>query len=38
MIKNVIFDMGQVLMSFDPNVIMEKVCESEEEKYKIVKD
>ena len=34
-ISTIVFDMGQVLMSFDPNVIMDKVCESEEEKYKI---
>lgn len=32
MIKNVILDMGNVLLSYDPNVILDKVCETEEEK------
>ena len=32
MIKNVILDMGNVLLSYDPDVILNKVCETEEEK------
>ena len=32
MIKNVILDMGNVLLSYDPQVILNKVCETEEEK------
>ena len=32
MIKNVILDMGNVLLSYDPLVILNKVCETEEEK------
>ena len=32
MIKNIILDMGNVLLSYDPHVILNKVCETEEEK------
>lgn len=32
MIKNVVFDMGNVLLSFDPYMILNEVCETEEEK------
>ena len=32
MIKNVILDMGNVLLDYDPHVILNKVCETEEEK------
>lgn len=36
MIKNVILDMGNVLLSYDPHVILNKVCETEEEKQLIL--
>ena len=36
MIKNVIMDMGKVLLSYDPHVILNKVCETEEEKQLIL--
>ena len=32
MIKNVVLDMGKVLLSFDPYMILNKVCENEAEK------
>ena len=32
MIKNVVFDMGNVLLSFDPYMILNEVCETEEER------
>lgn len=32
MIKNIVLDMGNVLLSYDPFVILNKVCETEEEK------
>ena len=32
MIKNVVLDMGNVLLSFDPHMILDKVCENEAEK------
>lgn len=32
MIKNIIFDMGNVLLDFNPEVPLEKFCQSEEEK------
>ena len=36
MMKNVIMDMGKVLLSYDPHVILNKVCETEEEKQLIL--
>lgn len=36
MIKNVILDMGNVLLDYDPHVILDKVCETEEEKQMIL--
>ena len=36
MIKNVVLDMGNVLLSYDPHVILDKVCETEEEKQLIL--
>ncbi len=38
MIKNIIFDMGNVLLDYNPNVILDKVCGSEEEKRIIKKE
>lgn len=32
MIKNVVLDMGNVLLAYDPNVILDKICEDENEK------
>ena len=32
MIKNVVLDMGNVLLTYDPHVILDKVCDNEEEK------
>ena len=32
MIKNIVFDMGNVLLDYNPNVILDKVCENEAEK------
>ena len=32
MIKNVVFDMGNVLLKFDPQVPLEEFCSSQEEK------
>lgn len=32
MIKNIIFDMGNVLLRYDPEISLEKFCRSEEEK------
>ena len=32
MIKNIVFDMGNVLLDYNPNVILDKVCDTEEEK------
>lgn len=36
MIKNIVLDMGNVLLSYDPHVILDKVCETEEEKQLIL--
>lgn len=36
MIKNLIFDMGNVLLDYDPDVILEETCDEDEEK-KIIK-
>lgn len=36
MIKNIIFDMGNVLLDYNPDVILNQVCDTEEEK-KIIK-
>ena len=36
MIKNIVLDMGNVLLSYDPHVILDKVCENEEEKQLIL--
>lgn len=36
MIKNIVLDMGNVLLSYDPHVILNKVCETEEEKQLIL--
>ena len=35
MIKNIVLDMGNVLLSYDPYVILNKVCDTEEEKQMI---
>ena len=32
MIKNIIMDMGNVLLDYNPNVILDKVCDTSEEK------
>ncbi len=32
MIKNIVLDMGNVLLDYNPNVILDMVCENEEEK------
>ena len=37
MIKNVILDMGNTLLKFDPNVSLNKFCSSEEEKVNVRK-
>ena len=31
-IKNIVLDMGNVLLDYNPNVILDKVCENQEEK------
>lgn len=36
MVKNIVLDMGNVLLSYDPHVILDKVCETEEEKRMIL--
>ena len=36
MIKNIVLDMGNVLLSYDPYVILNKVCDTEEEKQMIL--
>lgn len=38
MIKNIVFDMGNVLLDYNPNVILDKVCENEAEKEIIFKE
>jgi len=38
MIKNIIMDMGNVLLDFNPNVILDKVCDTPEEKSIIDKE
>lgn len=38
MIKNIILDMGNVLLEFNPNVIIDKTCDTEEEKELILKE
>lgn len=38
MIKNIIFDLGNVLLDYNPNVILDKVCENAEEKGIILKE
>ena len=38
MIKNIILDMGNVLLDYNPNVILNKVCDNEEEKQIIFKN
>ena len=38
MIKNVVFDMGNVLLDYNPNVILDKVCDTREEKEIIMKE
>ena len=37
MIKNVVLDMGNVLLDFRPEFVMDEFCSSEEEKDVIVK-
>ena len=32
MIKNIVLDMGKVLLNYDPYVILNKVCDTDEEK------
>ena len=32
MIKNIVMDMGNVLLAYDPFVILNQTCENEEEK------
>ena len=32
MIKNIIFDMGNVLLDYNPDVILDQVCDTQEEK------
>lgn len=32
MIKNIVLDMGNVLLDYNPNVILDKVCDNEQEK------
>lgn len=38
MIKNIVLDMGNVLLDFNPNVIIDKTCDTEEEKDIILKE
>lgn len=38
MIKNIILDMGNVLLDYNPNVILDKVCDTAEEKAIIYKE
>lgn len=38
MIKNIVFDMGNVLLDYNPEVILEKACSSKEEKDMIRKE
>ena len=38
MIKNIVLDMGNVLLEFNPNVIIDKTCDTEEEKALILKE
>lgn len=38
MIKNIILDMGNVLLDYNPNVILNKVCDNDEEKAIIFKE
>lgn len=38
MIKNIILDMGNVLLDYNPNVILDKVCDTAEEKTLIYKE
>ena len=38
MIKNIVFDMGNVLLDYNPEVILNKACSSEEEKNTIRKE
>ena len=38
MIKNIIFDMGNVLLDYNPDIILNQVCDTEEEKQIIKKE
>ncbi len=38
MIKNIILDMGNVLLDYNPNVILDKVCDNSDEKEIILKE
>ncbi len=38
MIRNIILDMGNVLLDYDPNVILDKTCDNDEEKAIINKE
>jgi len=38
MIKNIILDMGNVLLDYNPNVILDRVCDSDDEKAIIYKE
>lgn len=38
MIKNIIFDMGNVLLDYNPDVILDQVCDTQEEKQIIKKE
>lgn len=38
MIRNIVLDMGNVLLDFNPNVIIDKVCDTDEEKQIIYKE
>ena len=37
-VKNIILDMGNVLLDYNPNMILDRVCENEEEKAIIYKE
>ena len=38
MIRNIVLDMGNVLLNYDPNIILDEVCSSDEEKAVIMKE
>ena len=38
MLKNIVFDMGNVLVHYDPQLVLDRFCETEEERTVIYRE